>query len=509
MKQDIFDGEPNLADPTEDIDDVLSKFDAINSGFSFGLDFDSEDDSADDKGADSSPEAYWHDSFASLGLRMCEGDATTGRHLTVAPAHNFEAGQEILREEPVISVWFSEPWTPLETRLLEHFKLSKIAPPYRLLCRCIEHDSACGHEMSSGTDSGGGSDSCRRRLLHADSVAMHMGANLEVASSKWPAAFCAFLAEASGAEAACVTRMLAIIKTNAFGIYSMAASDSTQAVSDPLHVAITDVGLSNMGLGLYLLVGRCNHECDPSAVWTFEDCAIDKTVSSARSPSALISHATSSGAGDLTSATSACMVLRALRPLRPGDPVTISYLLPREPVSTRQQKLRESYCFNCVCSRCAAEAPKAEALSAAASELRQMRAGLEGLAVRGELGKGHAHALDRCSALLDELAPPGSCIHPETATVLIRLAKWCVLASENVASEATSTDQGTKPSKRNGATAKKKKRDVGTRDVGAGAAPSPLLDKAIAHLQRAREMIRLSLGPSHSVHESLENALPR
>ena len=168
---------------------------------------------------------------------------------------------------------------------------------------------------------------------------MHMGANLEVASSKWPAAFCAFLAEASGAEAACVTRMLAIIKTNAFGIYSMAATDSTQAVSDPLHVAITDVGLSNMGLGLYLLVGRCNHECDPSAVWTFEDCAVDKTVSSATTPSALISHATSSGAGDLTRATSACMVLRALRPLRPGDPVTISYLLPRG----RSQRGSRSY----------------------------------------------------------------------------------------------------------------------------------------------------------------------
>ena len=30
MKQDIFDGRADLADPTEDIDDVLSKFDAIN-----------------------------------------------------------------------------------------------------------------------------------------------------------------------------------------------------------------------------------------------------------------------------------------------------------------------------------------------------------------------------------------------------------------------------------------------------------------------------------------------
>ena len=227
------------------------------------------------------------DALAHFGLRVVhERDA--GRSLAVADGHAFKRGAEVLREAPAAYVLLDEPFSKLERRLVARFNLSKIAPAYRLLARVLEKHG---------------------ELLADDHIIMSMAANLEVASGQWPTAFLDVLVGAANLDAslrpagapayvlANVTRLFAIIKTNAFGIYDVTAE-----------------GIRNVGLGLYLLAGLANHECDPSAVWTFEP-------------------------------TTHRLVLRATRPLAASEPVSISYLLSREPPAARQQKLRESYRF--------------------------------------------------------------------------------------------------------------------------------------------------------------------
>ena len=253
----------------------------------------------------------------------------------------------------------------------------KLAPPYRLLARMIEDDSHPRYGRMLSDDPEG--------------FVQNMGANLDVAQSRWPLAFCTFLveeaarqrvaAEEGGKSAArngsprpapptleAAVRTLAILKTNAFGIYDAQAD-----------------GLSNVGLGLFPLLGRANHECDPSAVWTFER---------------------------------TCVVLRALRPLRSGEPVTISYVLSRDPPSARQAKLRDSYRFDCVCARCVREQPRAKELHAMASEFRETRNALE---AAGKLVEAHTPAVRRCAHLLATLTP-SDCSHPESAVCWVRLA---------------------------------------------------------------------------------------
>ena len=47
--------------------------------------------------------------------------------------------------------------------------------------------------------------------------------------------------------------------------------------------------------------------------------------------------------------------LRTLCPVKPGEPVTISYLTPPVSRLRRQRELKENYCFICVCERCSRE----------------------------------------------------------------------------------------------------------------------------------------------------------
>ena len=351
-------------------------------------------------------------------LEVCD-DPAAGRYLVVKDGGRFEKGDDILREEPAAVVLLSEPWSALESALAGHFNLSKLAPPYRLLARLLEDE----HHPRYG------------RMLSADpdGFVQNMAANLEVADSKWPLTFCTFLAEEAnrahrrggggggggGAPTLeAVVRMLSIIKTNAFGIYEAGVG-----------------GLSNVGLGLYPLFGRANHECDPSAVWTF----------------------------DGTQA-----VLRALRPLRAGEQVTISYVLSREPPAARQHKLRESYRFECGCARCAREAPDARKLAGLASEFKEVRARLEAAQLPPALlGEGVVPMARRAAELLSALTPAGCC-HPESAICWFKLGATLVAAAGG-----------------SGA----------CREEGAG------------FLRRAHGMLRASLGSQHHTLPIIEQAM--
>ena len=241
-----------------------------------------------------------------------------------------------------------------------------------------------------------------------------------------------------------VCKLLAVIKTNAFGIYS-----------------ITESGLANVGLGLYPLLALGNHQCDPSGVWSFE--------------------------GDT-------IVLRATRPIRAGDAVTSSYLLPREPPAARQQKLRESYRFDCACARCVREKGMEGQLAAHAADFREMKAALERhpifvaaaapnhTADDGDDDMELTVLLQRCARLLAKLTPQGCC-HPDTAVHLMQLGnKWWRLHQRALMAVQHGT-RAKRPSQR------------------------VCFDQATELWRKARQMMSVSLGAGHPMLALLDAKL--
>lgn len=72
---------------------------------------------------------------------------------------------------------------------------------------------------------------------------------------------------------------------------------------------------------LFLLLSRCNHSCNPNAAWSWDTSTLTLT-------------------------------LTALRPIAPGEEITISYIPLSGDHSMRQQTLREVYGFDCCCEEC-------------------------------------------------------------------------------------------------------------------------------------------------------------
>lgn len=97
-----------------------------------------------------------------------------------------------------------------------------------------------------------------------------------------------------------VATLLARIKCNAF--------------------TITDGDATVLGLGLFLGAVSANHSCDPNCHQIFEE-----------GPS---------------------LRLRALRPVAPGEELTIGYIDISNTRDIRQETLMEGYGFECTCSRC-------------------------------------------------------------------------------------------------------------------------------------------------------------
>ena len=214
-------------------------------------------------------------------------------------------------------------------------------------------------------------------------------------------------------------------------------------------------------------------------------------------------------------------------------------------------------CFECICARCEREAANAEALTAAAAELRQVdwrlepppplrfsssssllsshsnsspsliasppndtwqvRGGLEGVHAGGTLGEEHAGAMERCSSLLDQLTPVGTS-HPELACILMRLGGWWLRLYDKA---TPASDPRPKGSARKGKGGKRDKQRGGSGGGGDGGeiqqaqsqdiqqARLGYLQKAVAHLRQARSMITVSLGAEHPMLAALEASLQR
>ena len=159
------------------------------------------------------------------------------------------------------------------------------------------------------------------------------------------------------------------------------------ALSTNAHT-LCDEELQPVGIGLYPLAALTNHACEPSAVQVFDG-------------------------PDL--------VLRALRLLKEGEAVTISYVDVAQSPAARRAELSAGYYFACACPRCEREAAPATeaALSGAGSELAQARSRV--LAAIDESRWGDALADARvCCRLCDQLLPGGM---PSAGIEKLRLAK--------------------------------------------------------------------------------------
>ncbi|KAM9990091.1 hypothetical protein ACTFIY_006122 [Dictyostelium cf. discoideum] len=82
----------------------------------------------------------------------------------------------------------------------------------------------------------------------------------------------------------------------------------------------TKMSSPESGIGLYLLTSFINHDCDPNAFIHFPD---DHT-----------------------------MHLSPLKPINPGDEITISYTDTTKDLVDRRSQLFENYGFNCECKKC-------------------------------------------------------------------------------------------------------------------------------------------------------------
>jgi hypothetical protein len=82
---------------------------------------------------------------------------------------------------------------------------------------------------------------------------------------------------------------------------------------------ISDAELNYIGVGLYPTLSFVNHSCDPNCVISFK-------------------HKSA--------------VLKAVRPISPGDELSISYIDLTESTSSRRHTLQEAFYFHCNCPRC-------------------------------------------------------------------------------------------------------------------------------------------------------------
>ena len=92
---------------------------------------------------------------------------------------------------------------------------------------------------------------------------------------------------------------------------------------------ITDDELHPLGSGLFLGAVTANHSCDPNCHQSFT-----------------YTHNSSTSSPALT------LQLRALRPIQPGEEITIGYIDLSRPRAARQKELQAQYGFLCTCPRC-------------------------------------------------------------------------------------------------------------------------------------------------------------
>lgn len=99
-----------------------------------------------------------------------------------------------------------------------------------------------------------------------------------------------------------------IMQTNSIAVDLFVPSDA------PYHEITTH-------RALFLLLSRCNHSCNPNAVWSWD-------------------------------AVTLTLTLTALRRISPGEEVTISYIPLSRDHTVRQEALMDTFGFNCSCEEC-------------------------------------------------------------------------------------------------------------------------------------------------------------
>ncbi|TRM70310.1 hypothetical protein BD626DRAFT_390788 [Schizophyllum amplum] len=118
---------------------------------------------------------------------------------------------------------------------------------------------------------------------------------------------------------------------------------ATNALAIELDVPATG---SNQELSthraIFMQASRINHSCSPNAKWEWDR----KTLS---------------------------LTLRAVRPIRAGEEITINYVDPAVPRAERRASLRTTYHFDCNCAACARGDPRSDI---ARTELRAFGSGL-------------------------------------------------------------------------------------------------------------------------------------
>ncbi|KAJ3710296.1 hypothetical protein C8R42DRAFT_729437 [Lentinula raphanica] len=104
--------------------------------------------------------------------------------------------------------------------------------------------------------------------------------------------------------------------TTPSGIFSTNAFDIELKVN-----ATSPKSAKHMYKALFLQTSRCNHSCGPNAVWKFDSSTF-------------------------------ALILVAVRAIRPGEEITISYINPFLPRHLRRVQLQSKWKFTCHCTHC-------------------------------------------------------------------------------------------------------------------------------------------------------------
>ncbi|KAI9488429.1 hypothetical protein BDB00DRAFT_848031 [Zychaea mexicana] len=175
-----------------------------------------------------------------------------------------------------------------------------------------------------------------------------------------------------------IAHLISKIESNGFGIYLSATSDdSVSSNKDKKHKSSSSSSNSNSGpvaRALFPLVSLFNHDCN-------NNCEAEQFAEQQQDLESelllLLTEKEKEGSDDSSSCgnddeishyyyyypdvfsqtrgTFRTMVIRTIRHVNAGDPLTISYIDSSLPVSTRRQLLRQDYYFDCQCNRCIKE----------------------------------------------------------------------------------------------------------------------------------------------------------
>jgi SET and MYND domain-containing protein len=117
-----------------------------------------------------------------------------------------------------------------------------------------------------------------------------------------------------------VRTLMLRLRTNAGAIHLSNGNNGSSGTSSASTSSTVQVGCA-----LSSTLSALNHSCEPNATATVQR---------------------------------GWLVVASLKPIQPGEELTICYVDATSPVAKRQEVLREHYNFDCACSRCVRELQK-------------------------------------------------------------------------------------------------------------------------------------------------------